>query len=258
MSDYNLGDFFNEDELDHRKLEEIIESDERTREELVSASLDSEGSRIFNEIRSLYSTLNMVNTNFTLLTKKRDEFVAHDATFWMKKSDEEMQDFFREYLRRLHNYTASVHTLISHTYTFLDRHEDDKPGLKSGYFEEIRSRDLQTKVNLLKQIRHYTQKNWIPPLSANISTSMKGDKDGELELFLDKEEMLEWNGWDSDVQIFLESLDEEIVITKLAEDYQKEMNDFYDWFRTFILSIFYDEILEFFTASLILQKKRTR
>ncbi|MGB9932597.1 hypothetical protein [Haloarcula amylolytica] len=257
MTDYDLTDFFSPEELDKRNFQDVLDADERTREELVEDSFDSKGLEVFNDIRALYSTLNMVNTNFALLTKKRDEFMSHDALYWMKKSGDEMQKFFREYMRLLHNYAASVHTLISHSYTFLDRYEDEKPNLKPEYFEEIGSRDLETKVNLIKQIRHYTQKNWTPPLSANISPTMNEDEKDELYLFLKRDEMLEWNGWDSDVREFLKSLDEDILITELAEEYQEEMNDFYDWFRMFTLSEFYDEIMEYVTAQIILEDRHS-
>lgn len=252
MSEYDLKDFLSDEELDSTPFEELIEEDERTRRELVDDARYSEGGEIFFDLKSLYTTLNMVNKNYNLLCKKRNEFVNRGAHYWMINDTEE---FFREYLRRLHNYIASVHTLISHTYTFLDRYEDKAPELKSKYFTELRSRNLEVKVNLLKQIRHYTQKNWEPPLSASISPAMSEGEEDELKLLLDKEEMLEWNGWDAEVEPFLESFEDDIEITELAIEYQSEINDFYDWFRTLVLSVFFEEMKQFITADIILSRQ---
>lgn len=252
MSNYDLSEFLSEDELDSTSFEKIIEEDDRSRRELIDDAHYSEGGKVFFDIKSLYTTLNMVNKNYRLLCKKRNEFVNRGAEYWLVN---DTQEFFREYLRRLHNYAASVHTLISHTYTFLDRYENKKPELKEKYFEELRSRGLDVKVQLLRQIRHYTQKNWEPPLSARISPAVSEDDEEELELLLDKEKMLEWDGWDSETKPFLESLDGDIEITELAIEYQSEINDFYDWFRTLTLSIFYAEMKQFITADIILSRQ---
>jgi len=53
---------------------------------------------------------------------------------------------------------------------------------------------------------------------------------------------MDWDGWDSDVRERLETWDDEIDITKLAEDYQSELNEFFEWFRMFLLRVFYEEI----------------
>lgn len=256
MAEYDITDFLDEEELDTTLMEETLENDDRSREELLDDGLDSEGKELYFDVKSLYSTLQMVNTNYALLNKKRDEFTSKEAIYWMKKSQEEMDEFFREYLRLLHNYAASVHTLTHHTYTFLDRYENKAPELRSKYSEELAARNLGVKVNLLKQIRHYTQKNWEPPLSAKISPSLGEDDEETLELSLDRDKMLDWDGWSSDVRPFLESFDESIIITDLAEEYQAEVNDFYDWLRMLILSTFYDKIAKFLTASVLLERDR--
>lgn len=256
MTGYGLDDFLSEDELDTETMEEYLKNDDRDRRELVEDALESKGAKVFNDMRSLYSTLQMVNKNYLILVEKRDEFVDRGADYWMMKNDQEIQTFFREYMRRLHNYAASVHTLISHTYTFLDRYEDDSPELKSKYFNKISDRDLETKVKLLKQLRHYMQKNWVPPIGATISPAIQEGNEEKLELTLDKEEMMDWNGWDSSVHDFLESLDDTVEITSLAKEYQEELNDFYEWLRALIMSEFYQELLNSITAHLRLERLR--
>jgi len=256
MAKYDLEEFLSEGQMKVVTMGEELEQDERPRSELVEDCYDSEGREILNDMRSLYTTLQMVNKNYQLLVQKREEFVNQDAVDWMTKPDQEIQEFFREYLRRLHNYAASVHTLTHHTYTFFDRYENKAPDLKSKYSEELRRRNLDVKVNLLKQIRHYTQKNWEPPLAANISPSTKSNNSDTLELYLKKQEMLDWDGWSSDTRDYLENMDSEIDITQLAEEYQTEVNDFYDWLRLLIMSSFYNDLIETITAQLILGQER--
>ena len=254
MSNYDFTDYLDGEEIDSEILGDVLERDQRSREELISDSLNSQGKEVYFDMKALYSTLHMVNKNYALLLRKRDEFIEQGAEYWFEKT--RMDEFFREYLRLLHNYAASVHTLTHHTYTFFDRYEDEAPGLHSEYSDELKSRNLGVKVNLLKQIRHYTQKNWEPPLSATLSPAIGENGEEILELYLDRDEMLDWDGWDADVRPFLESFDEKIIITDLAKEYQKEVNDFYDWFRALTLSKFYDEIRVFLTANLLLEEER--
>jgi len=254
MFDYDFTEYLDEEEIDPEILGDVLERDQRSREELIDDSLYSEGTEIYFDMKALYSTLHMVNKNYALLLRKRDEFIERGVEYWVEKT--RMDEFFREYLRLLHNYAASVHTLTHHTYTFFDRYEEEAPNLRSEYSDELRSRNLGVKVNLLKQIRHYTQKNWEPPLSATLSPAIGDDDEETLELYLDRDEMLDWNGWDADVRPFLEAFDEKIIITDLAKEYQEEVNDFYDWFQTLLLAKFYSELRDFMTANLLLDEGR--
>jgi hypothetical protein len=254
MPNLTVDAFFDGSEIDTALVEEKIEQDERSRSELSHDAYESEGTRILSDIKSLYSTLEMVNKNYDILVEQRDEFTDKSIDYWIAKPEREMQDFFKEYVRRLHNYTASVHTLTHQTYTFFDRYGDRAPNLKSTYSGELNRRNFEVKVNLIKQIRHYIQKYWEPPLGANLGTSE--DRGEYMELYLEKEEMLEKGSWTSGPREFLESLDEEIIITRLAEDYQQEVNEVYEWFRPIIINEFSDELLDAITAQFILEEER--
>ncbi|WP_152436285.1 hypothetical protein [Halosimplex carlsbadense] len=243
------------------KLSRRMEEDDRDIGQLLDDARDSPGQRIHSQIESLFTTLEIVNKNHQKLTQSRDWYLEQGMELWDEDNREQMDAFQREYLRLLHNYSASVHSLIRHTYTILDRYEDEKPGLKQGYFEEISERDLGSKVDLLKQIRHYTQKRELPPIASSLRAEARGDGQGhetEFKLILNKSEMMDWDGWDSDVRDKLEEWDDEIEITELAEDYQRELNDFFEWFRTFALRMFYDEILDYVVTLALLEEDRER
>lgn len=249
MAEYELIDFIDEEHVDERTILELIEEDERTRDDVLDDAINSKGKEIFFDLKSLYGTLNMVNKNYHILCKKRNEFIHRGSKYWMKN---DMDEFFREYLRLLHNYSASVHTLIARTYTFLDRYDPDAEGFKEGYSEELGSRGLGDKVNLLKQIRHYTQKYWEPPIYASLT--FENEDFEEPGLYLKREEMLEWDGWNSDAKSFLREFEDDIPMKTIAVDYQREINDFFDWFRVYTLGTFYEEVLEFITADLSLSQ----
>lgn len=252
---YPIGDFLSSDQINEDEtLADLMEEDDRSRRELIEASLHSKGREVFQDIKALYSTLLMVNQNHIELTQARDWFLDQGTdTFTWDKHDQS-QDFMKEYSRLLHNYAASVHTMISHSYTFLDRYEDEKPELKEQYFEELQDRGLTVRGDLIKGLRHYTQKYWQAPIGLSLSAGP--DRPAERSITVDVDTMLEWDEWEADVREYLESLDDQKNITNLTEEYQEDVNDFYDWFRMLILKEFYDEIVDMMVAQLQLEEQR--
>jgi hypothetical protein len=252
---YSINDFLSADQLNEDvTLGELIEEDDRNRGELVKASLDSTGREVFQDVQTLYSTLRMVNMNYDELTQARDWFLEQDMKIFYWNHQDEAQKFMSEYSRLLHNYAASVHTLISHSYTFVDRYEEERPELKTAYFRELRSRDLTVRGDLVKGLRHYTQKYWQAPIGLTLCTGH--DSATERAITVDVETLLEWDGWDQDVEEYLQGLDERENITNIAGNYQEDINDFYDWFHVQVLTEFYDEILDMVVAQAKLEQQR--
>lgn len=254
-SNYSIEDFLSSEQLDEDEtLANLMQADNRDREELIAASLDSKGREVFQDIQALYSTLLMVNKNYSELTQARDWFLEQEIEAFAVDNRDKVQDFMKEYSRLLHNYAASVHTLISHSYTFLDRYEDERPALKEEYFRELRERELTVRGDLIKGLRHYTQKYWQAPIGLSLSLGQEGLS--ERAITVDVDTLLEWDGWEESVREYLEGLDEEENITNIAEDYQEDVNDFYDWFRTLILKEFYAEIVDMVVAQAQLEQQR--
>lgn len=243
------------------RISELIEEDERSLEQLIDDARESPGQQILREMTLLFTTLEIVNKNFEELQQTRDLYLEKGMELWNVENRDELDAFQREYLRRLHNYSASVHSLERHAYTLLDRYEEEKPEYKEGYFDEIRQRNLGTKVDLIKQLRHYTQKRELPPVAASMHSERKETGEGhevEFELTLKKDEMMDWDGWDEDVRERLDEMPESIDITELAEEYQAEINDFFEWFRMFTLRLFYQRVRRQMVALVRLEKDRKR
>lgn len=241
-------------------IQDLIDDSNMGFEEAFEHTRDSPGVEILREKRSLWTTLEIVNKNHEELKSSRDWYLDQGLEIWNLEKRDELDAFLREYLRRLHNYSASVHSLISHTYTLLDRHEDEKPGLKEGYFDELREREMGTKVELLKQLRHYTQKRELPPVGTrmHMEQTPSGGHDTKFDIHLNVEEMREWDGWDEDVRGMISEWDDQIDITDIAQDYQQELNDFYEWFGNYLLRLFYDEIKQHVVAEVIVASQRQR
>jgi hypothetical protein len=255
VNSYSIEDFLSSEQLNQGvTLGDLIEEDDRDRRELVEASLDSKGREVFQDIKSLYLTLLMVNKNYAELTEARDWFLEQDVEVFNWDNQDQAQDFMKEYARLLHNYAASVHTLISHTYTFLGRYENQHPELKETYFQKLRNRGLTVRGDLVKGLRHYTQKYWQAPIGLSLSAGR--DQSTERAITIDVEALLEWDEWKREVKDYLESLDKRENITNIVEDYQEDINDFYDWLRMLVLKEFYDEILDMIVAQARLEQQR--
>lgn len=252
---YPIEDFLSPDQINEGEtLGDLIERDDRDRSELLEASRDSKGREVFQDLQSLYSTLLMVNRNYAELIRARDWFLEQDLELFDWNHQDQAQEFIREYSRLLHNYAASVHTMISHSYTFVDRYEDERPQLKKQYFNELNRRGLTVRGDLIKGLRHYTQKYWQAPIGLSVSGGR--ERATERSIIVEVETLLEWNGWEADVREFLEGLDKQENITNIAEEYQEDVNEFYDWFRMLVLKEFYDEIEDMVVAETRLGKQR--
>lgn len=248
MRSEDLKEKIIEEDLGQRRVTEFIENDERTDHELHRDVIQSEGGKILKDIRSIYTALSMVEGNYKEFDEERDGIVGENPEEWQEKSHDERQERLRKYLRRLHNYAASVYTLEKHFRTFQDKYKDQMPELRTKYSNELAARGIGVKTELLSNLRHYVQKNWIPPVVLSTPLSESAKKENSPELFLKRDELLEWGSWNKKPREYIENLDEEIYITQIGAEYQEEIGGFVDWFRSEVVDSFEEEIIKTVTA----------
>lgn len=202
---------------------------------------DLKGTELQREMESLHTSLQILTQNYQLIVHAEETLEESGLELFDQQNREKMDEFQVEYLRRLHNYVSSVYSIIKHSQRVVNKYGEDD--FAEHYSDELEDRDLIEKGEFLRQLRHYTQKRKLPPISSKMSwTREEGEM--EFDMVIDKEDMLDWDGWNSDAEDYLESLGDEIDLDAQINQYQEEITDFYDWFFRYMENYFHEEFEE--------------
>jgi hypothetical protein len=132
------------------------------------------------------------------------------------------EEYISEVIRYLHNFLASASMLVDFTRNFMKTYSNTK--IYTKYQEKINSDFINDELsNFIKKLRNYILHCGLP------STGMKIDVSGNTTIFLGRDEMLKWSGWNVQSRKYLESCTEEIRITEFARDYTTKVYDLNQW-----------------------------
>lgn len=123
---------------------------------LPDALEESVAVEINKEISSLEMSLSILEDNYEELMEEHERIIQADLI-----EVNAMELVKENYFRFLHNYVASVYTLIKHSQRVVQKFGDDD--FAEQYSEEIVERQIHRKGAFLQQLRHYMQKRRLPP-----------------------------------------------------------------------------------------------
>lgn len=196
---------------------------------------NSPGVEIHRELDTLTVSLNIQRGNFRELKSLHQEFREYTREDW---EEIDLNAVIKEeYFRLLHNYISSVYTVINHSQRIVSKYGDDD--LYDNYSGKLRDQKLDKRGMFLTQLRHYTQKRKVPPISAG---HIIHSDQTEFRLSIRKDLLLDWDGWTKDAKAYLESLDNRVEILDIIKAYQQESEDFYEWFFKYARLYFSDEL----------------
>ncbi|WP_225336244.1 hypothetical protein [Halomicrobium urmianum] len=208
-------------DLEPLQLQQLLDR----RERLLLEYEDLEGTQIENDLERINDMVYAVMQNCDELYEQFswwDEFEGYEGT-----TAEERKDFDQEYSRLFHNCVTAIYSLINHTQRFVNKYGDES--FQNTYSSTIMDYELSERAHFLTQLRHYTQKRTLPPLR-RFSHSPGGDEDDIYRVIVQKEDLLEWDGWNATAQEYITGLDDRIDVTEQILDYREAVADFYDWF----------------------------
>lgn len=188
---------------------------------------------INKEIESLKMSLSILQDNHEELIKEHERIKQADL---MERDGMELLK--ENYFTYLHNYAASVYTVIKHSQRIVNKFGEDD--FFDQYSEELSERKIDKKGAFLQQMRHYMQKRKLPPLELRV-TMDKSERGYSTELLLKKDMMMSWDGWTNDARDYLETLDNSVPIKQEIEEYQEAVDSFYEWFFRYTMLYFKDE-----------------
>ncbi len=216
------------------------ESGRKKFNELYDQWEDMRGTKIINMTKHLAISHYTLNRNYKEISEAI-KFYEDDPTIWHNENRKKRQFFLREFLRFLHNYLASVKSLIDHTRNF-SKHLNNSQ-FKREYKKEIKKRKIKEKGEFLRDLRNYTLHYQLPIAQATLFFK-NGNSPMQKKITLDKQDLLRWNGWKSHSKKYIEKHEREIDLKVAISEYHELITEFYKWMYRRVKEIFFEQIKE--------------
>ena len=131
---------------------------------------------------------------------------------------------FRELIRLLHNYVASVGTLVDHTRNLTRRYEgtDTYTGYETRRLDAI-SNEV---VSFVSKLRNYVLHVGVPAVGIQFRFS---DGAQSVVLFFDRDMALAWKDWPKAARSYLEAKPKEFPIVAVIQEYAAVIEGLYRW-----------------------------
>ena len=202
-----------------RNGERIIELDEQLR--------NSPEYQCIGRIKRLSFTLKIFATNTALLKHKIEHASTSQVAFKLGGNQFLFEHYFLDMMRLLHNFVAASLTLIDHARR-LHANYANHPSFQ-GYKNQIKTRfAVDPLCQFVKDLRNYTLHWELPFIGSRISIIPEVSM--QHTMYLDRDQLLRWDGWTSHARTYLESSNREIDLHGVVIEYETKIRHFYDWY----------------------------
>lgn len=206
----------------------------------------SPGARIFHALLNWADSQYAVNANCQELLDLIKSY-KRDLSIW--KDPSRIQSFLKEFLRRLHNYLASIYSLVQHTEVFIGHLKNEEAEKRF----EVEKEELEKKhrcARFMRDLRAYMQHYRLPIVSATLGFRVTDPKNRkvvfEQKLLLNKNDMLKWTRWSRQSKEYLRKYSREVDMELAIIEYQKLIERFWRRVRNRIVETHLEEIRQFF------------
>ena len=189
-----------------------------------------------------------------VMSKNADELSKHAAKFLQRRTmaRDTTDEYANELVRYLHNYLASVYSLIEAQRVVMRHCWGEKSEFELGEYTEHRKASFETgEAEFMTELRNYCTHRSIP--LPGISTKFSWVKGGptimENKLTLDRDKLLEWKKWTAPAKEYLKAKDEKFDLLPVLYSYVTTASDFFSWFVNEINERNADAKAEFLAAS---------
>lgn len=202
----------------------------------------SKGKDIHLKLRGLNQSRTILNRNYFWLLQLR-KLIQNKAELLELRNITQMSDFQLEFARNLHNYLASVKSLVDHTRVLKRKLNLDKNF--ENWYKQQRKKLLGTDaIVFIQQLREYVQHYSLLPSGVHVKIADSNDSE-KITLILDAPILRKFSDWKTESLRILERYPKNIDIFKLIGEYQNSLNKFYEYFYDKLETIFKKELAEF-------------
>jgi hypothetical protein len=204
-----------------------------TYHQLVVAYRETPGHQIYWEIQSIDISIGVLHRNEAeLFTKLRYHATLESLHDFDQGNNQGLQAEFHEIMRLVHNYVASVSSLVDHTRR-IARNVLTEAGL-SIFQQEINSQFANDELtSFLHDLRNYQLHVTHPPITKKVRLDT-----GSIAIELDTRRLLEGNRWRTAKasKQFLLKHPESVALEPLICDYSLKVTKFHNWLTSHIES----------------------
>jgi hypothetical protein len=185
-----------------------------------------------------------------VMSKNADELNKHAAKFLQRRTmaRDTTDEYADELVRYLHNYLTSVTSLIDSQRVVMRHCWGNGSEFETGaYREHVKTSFGTGEAEFMKDLRNYCTHRSIPlpGISTNFSWVQGGPTIMENKLTLDRDKLLDWDGWTAPAKGYLRAKDDRFDLLPVLYSYVTTAAEFYDWFVNEIRERNADDIAEF-------------
>jgi hypothetical protein len=186
--------------------------------------------QIVDQLQLLRTSVYVFSRNHAELMRFLD-FCEHDPTnqdLWHMTTIEKQKSVARESVRLLHNFVASVASLVDHTRAMYQLLHKD--GSFPEYQREVSKRFVRDPlIQFVQNLRNYLLHVQSPFITYSTTLDFKTGQ-AIIRLGLDVGGLKAWDGWNSAAKQYLDGAEKLVHIPTVVSQYEKRVRDFYVWF----------------------------
>lgn len=159
---------------------------------------------------------------------------------------------FREISFRLHNFVASSLSLVDHSRIIYKKAFEDK-GHFDVYQKQVDS-DLKKDelIQFIQKLRQMCQHYRLPHISAEWKL-----KESKLTLYLQKNDLLQFDGWNKEAKKYLNESGKKIDLLKVVNEYYERIVTFHTWAKKEFSELYGKEIMSVYEYTKEINKKKS-
>jgi hypothetical protein len=193
----------------------------------------SEGARLDSDLDALERSLGVFRSNCEDLLDYLNPLhdIAAVLELWDIKNREGFDRFLDEVTRRLHNVVAAATSLRDNYYRVRKKwlKPDPADDLASNYADTVKEVFEKSRTaRLVVGLRNITQHRKLPRLGGVLQASP--GEPHKSEITLDSRDLLEWDGWSSEMRSFIEEEGDYITLDEIVVEYRDAVVAFHAWF----------------------------
>jgi len=213
------------------------------------------GSGNIGKLRQLEYSVQLFERNYGMLAELLNHLIKtkeNHSDLFNRINKWKTELLFKEIAFRLHNFVASSLSLVDHSRIVYKKSFDDKGQFKL-YQEKVNS-DLKSDelIQFIQKLRQMCQHYRLPYISAKWVMG-----NSELSLYLQKNDLLQFDGWNKEARKYLENVEKNINLIEVVKEYHDKIIAFHNWAKKEFSELYGEEIMSIYEITNKINKKKS-